>query len=108
MSDSIITHITEAEDNIFLDLGFSTEQADQLNKEADRRIQNSLMLKKQLAQHLEEWIKENRLKQREASQILEISRERISDIVNHKLNKFTIDYLVDLLGKVGKTVHLSV
>ncbi len=46
---------------------------------------------------LASWIRDNHLKQDEAAQILHISRPRVSDVVNKKVGKFTIDALVNML-----------
>ena len=46
--------------------------------------------------------------QAEAASVLMISRPRVSDVVNRKTEKFTIDTLIDLLGRIGKPVRLSV
>jgi predicted XRE-type DNA-binding protein len=43
------------------------------------------------------------LKQAEAAGILMVSRPRVSDVVNTKTAKFTIDTLVEMLSRVGKT-----
>ena len=37
-----------------------------------------------------------------------VSRLRVSDIVRHKVAKFSIDTLVDLVNLTGKTVTLKV
>jgi len=42
------------------------------------------------------------LKQAEAAEILMVSRPRVSDVVNKKTAKFTIDTLVEMLSRVGK------
>jgi predicted XRE-type DNA-binding protein len=57
---------------------------------------------------LTEWIEARDLKQVEAAEILGVTRPRISDVVNKKTVRFTIDALVDMLARAGKTVHLSV
>ena len=54
------------------------------------------------------WIEEHRLKQAEAADILMVSRPRVSDVVNKKVSKFTIDTLVEMLSRVGKPVKLTV
>ena len=36
-----------------------------------------------------------------------VSRPRVSDVVNQKTAKFTIDTLVDMLSRVGKPVRLD-
>ena len=48
------------------------------------------------------------LKQAEAADILMVSRPRVSDVVNKKTSKFTIDTLVEMLSRVGKPVKLTV
>ena len=54
------------------------------------------------------WIAKHRLKQAEAAEILMVSRPRVSDVVNKKAAKFTIDTLVEMLGRVGKPVKLAI
>lgn len=57
---------------------------------------------------LAQWIKAKELKQAEAAQILGVTRPRVSDVINKKAMKFTIDALVDMLARTGKHVHLSI
>ena len=54
------------------------------------------------------WIEEKDLKQADAAQILGVTRPRVSDVINKKSIKFTIDSLVDMLARTGKHVQLSV
>ena len=95
--DTSITHITPEGGNIFEDLGFEPKEA------------NKLKIKAQLMCQISEWIKEKKLKQEEASSLLEVTRPRVSDVMRGKTGKFTIDALVDMLEKTGKhvTVHVS-
>ena len=60
------------------------------------------LLKEQLMEELSTWITEHHLKQAEAAEILMVSRPRVSDVVNKKTAKFTIDTLVEMLSRVGK------
>lgn len=71
-------------------------------------ISSTKLLKEQLMDELSNWIVDNHLKQAEAAEILMISRPRVSDLVNKKISKFTIDALVDMLSRVGKPVRLTV
>ena len=57
---------------------------------------------------LAEWIEQHHLKQAEAAEILMVSRPRVSDVVNKKTAKFTIDTLVEMLSRVGKPVKLAI
>ncbi len=59
-------------------------------------------------QELANWIADSQLKQTEAATILMVSRPRVSDVVNMKTSKFTIDMLVNLLARAGKSVRLAV
>ena len=59
-------------------------------------------------QELSRWIAEHQLKQSEAAGILMVSRPRVSDVVNRKTAKFTIDALVEMLSRAGKPVKLAV
>jgi predicted XRE-type DNA-binding protein len=54
------------------------------------------------------WIDDHQLKQADAARILMVSRPRVSDVVNKKTSKFTIDSLVEMLSRVGKPVQLSI
>tara|TARA_A100001391_G_scaffold205463_1_gene207437 strand:+ start:301979 stop:302182 length:204 start_codon:yes stop_codon:yes gene_type:complete len=52
-----------------------------------------LRLKEYLMSEISQWIADNNLKQIEAAAILGITRPRVSDVVNKKMPKFTIDAL---------------
>jgi len=101
-------HITPVGGNIFADLGFSQEEAATLQAESQRVISEKLAIKESLMTELAEWINERRLKQAEAADILGVSRPQVSDVINRKSIKFTIDALVDMLTRAGKHVQLSV
>jgi predicted XRE-type DNA-binding protein len=57
---------------------------------------------------LAEWLEQHHLKQAEAAQNLMVSRTRVSDVVNKKTTKFTIEVLVEMLSRVGKLVRLTI
>ena len=57
---------------------------------------------------LSAWILEHRLKQAEAAEILMVTRPRVSDVMNKKAAKFTIDTLIELLSRIGKPVKIAV
>ena len=71
-------------------------------------INDTRLLKQQLMAELSSWITEHQLRQVDAAQILMVSRPRVSDVVNQKTAKFTIDTLVEMLSRVGKPVRLAV
>ncbi len=101
-------HITSAGGNIFADLGFEPEEAVRLLAETDRAISEKLAIKESLMTELARWIDTKQLKQAEAAEILGVTRPRVSDVINRKTVKFTIDALVDMLARTGKHVQLSV
>ena len=101
-------HITKVGGNVFADLGFEPAEAAALQAESKRVISEKLAIKESLMTELAEWIDENKLKQADAAQILGVTRPRVSDVINRKAIKFTIDALVDMLARTGKHVRLSV
>jgi predicted XRE-type DNA-binding protein len=106
--DVAIRHVTKPGANLFLELGFAPREAKRLQALSRRQIDDTRRLKRQLMDELSAWIKEHGLKQSDAAEILMVSRPRVSDVVNKKTAKFTIDTLVEMLGRVGKTVKLAV
>jgi predicted XRE-type DNA-binding protein len=55
-----------------------------------------------------QWMKRASVTQAVAAEVLHVTRPRVSDVVNHKVDKFTIDALVSMLGRIGKQVRLAV
>jgi predicted XRE-type DNA-binding protein len=68
----------------------------------DKRV-----IKEALMEELAQWMQRNHLKQVEAAHILGVAPSRVSDAINKKTPKFTVDALIDLLAKTGQHVHLS-
>lgn len=104
--DTQVRHVTPPGANLFAELGFPREDALRYQTESRERIERAL--KEQLMGELAAWINTNHLKQGEAAEILHVTRPRVSDVVNKKTSKFTIDALVDMLGRVGKSVKVVV
>ncbi|MFM2408554.1 MAG: hypothetical protein RL358_1296 [Pseudomonadota bacterium] len=107
-ADTKSMHITPVGGNIFADLGFEPEEAARMLAEADRAISEKLAIKENLMSEISVWILSKDLKQAEAAEILGVTRPRVSDIINKKTIKFTIDSLVEMLSRTGKQVRLSV
>lgn len=101
--DTQIQHITPADGNVFADLGFAPQEANQLKNASQQLIESKLIL----VNAMRDWIEENQLKQAEAASILGVSRPRVSDMVNGKLEKFTLDALVSFVAKTGRSVQLQ-
>ena len=106
--DTEIRHVTKPGANLFLELGFSAEEAKRLQTVSHQQINDTRQLKEQLMSELADWIEQHHLKQADAAQILMVSRPRVSDVVNKKTAKFTIDTLVEMLSRVGKPVKLAI
>lgn len=106
--DTDIRHVTKSGANLFLELGFPPEEAERLHRASKKQINDTKQLKEQLMGELSAWIEQHQLKQAEAADILMVSRPRVSDVVNRKTSKFTIDTLVEMLSRIGKPVQLTV
>ena len=106
--DMRTTHITPVGGNVFSDLGFPPEEAKALQAESRKRIAAAIAIKKSLMGELSLWIEGKALTQADAAKILGVTRPRVSDVVNRKTTKFTIDALVSMLTRTGKRVRLSV
>jgi predicted XRE-type DNA-binding protein len=75
--------------NVFRDLGFSSEQAENLKTRSDLMIELTKIL-------------ESRgLTQAAAARLLGVTQPRISDLRRGKINRFSIDSLVEMLGHAG-------
>lgn len=103
-----IRHVTPAGGNVFLDLGFDTEEADRLKAEADHIITIKIAIRESLMTEVASWIKSKGMTQAEAAQVLGVTRPRVSDIINKKWTNFTIDALVDMLARAGKQIQLNI
>jgi len=96
MNNTSITHITTENGNIFKDLGFSSEEA------------SKLKIKAQLMCQISELIREKHFKQEEASNLLHVTRPRVSNIMRGKIGQFTINALVNMLERMGKHVTVQI
>lgn len=107
-TDTKSAHITPVGGNVFADLGFEPNEAVALKAKSQQIISEKLSIKESLMTELAGWIEAKQLKQTEAAEILGVTRPRVSDVVNKRSIKFTIDALVDMLARTGKHVQLSV
>mgnify|MGYP000279393679 CR=1 FL=1 len=103
-----VGHVTSASANIFEELGFAPDEAASLQAESDARIAAMIEIKQQLMAEISDWISEGHLKQTEAAERLNVSRPRVSDVVNRKVSKFTVDTLIDMVQRIGKKVSIAV
>ncbi|MCS3666413.1 putative XRE-type DNA-binding protein [Salinibacter ruber] len=87
--------ITESTGNVFADLGFEAEEA------ANLKVRARLMVR------LRRFIKERGMTQDEAADYFGVNQPRISDLVNKKIDKFSIDTLVNMLTQAGVGVKID-
>lgn len=106
--DTKSARITPAGGNVFADLGFEPAEAQTLQAQSQRIISDKIAIKEKLMGELALWIDTENLKQADAAQILGVTRPRVSDVINRKTPKFTIDALVDMLARTGKRVEFSI
>ena len=106
--DTKVRHVTKPGANLFAELGFAPDEARQYQAESQALIGQALVLKEQLMDELASWIEAHHLKQADAAEILHVTRPRVSDVVNKKTSKFTIDTLVEMLARIGKPVTMVV
>ena len=107
-TDTKIRRRTAADANVFEDLGFPSKEAKRLLVEADAQIDETIRLKRQLMDEIAGWMDVKHITQAAAADLLHVTRPRVSDVVNHKVQKFTIDALVGMLARIGKRVTMAV
>ncbi|MEO0996550.1 MAG: helix-turn-helix transcriptional regulator [Pseudomonadota bacterium] len=81
--------------NVFKDLGFSGEEA------------VALAMRVELAIEIEKFIKRKKLTQVKAAEFFSVPQPKISKIVGGKVGEFSIDYLVKMVAKTGRTPRIS-
>ncbi len=82
--------------NVFLDLGFEPAEAAVLQMRAN------------LMADLRLYIEKNRLTQAEAARRLGIAQSRVSDLVRGKWEKFSLEMLITLEARRGRTVRVEI
>jgi predicted XRE-type DNA-binding protein len=85
---------TRGSGNVFADLGFSPEEAD------------NLLLRAQLMTQIRAVARG--ATQREAAAMFNVSQPRLNDVLRGKIDKFSLDALVNMLGHAGMRVELKV
>ena len=106
--DTEIRHVTKPGQICSWSWGSHRRKPKRLHLASQQQINDTKQLKEQLMAELAAWIEQHHLKQAEAAEILMVSRPRVSDVVNKKTTKFTIDTLVEMLSRIGKPVRLAV
>jgi predicted XRE-type DNA-binding protein len=90
------TTIRRSTGNVFRDLDFDAGEAENLKLRGDLMIALSKM------------IKTRRLTQAKAAALFGVTQPRVSDLIRGKIDRFSIDTLVAMLGHAGAHVELVV
>jgi len=86
--------IVNSSGNIFIDLGYSPDEAAILQMRAD------------LMADLRKFIKAKKLTQAKAAEILGVSQSRVSDLARGKWERFSLEMLITLVTRAG--MHVTV
>ncbi len=88
--------IRRSTDNVFRDLGFDAAES------ANLKLRSDLMIE------LSKLIKARGLTQARAAALFGVSQPRVSDLVRGRIERFSVDTLVAMLGNAGVGVELVV
>jgi predicted XRE-type DNA-binding protein len=88
--------MTQAADNIFLDLGFSAPEAD------------NLLIRAKLMFALQTHIRQQNWTPTQAAHQLNQSNDQITALMQGKIGQFSVDTLIALLNQVGMSVQVEV
>jgi len=87
-------HVTKG--SVFDDLGFNSAEL------------SSLKIRAVLMRAIEEELLKRKLTQGKAAKLLSVTQPRISDLKRGKIQLFTIDALINMLGKLDKPVSIII
>lgn len=88
--------IVASSGNVFVDLGYSPDEAAILQMRAD------------LMADLRKYINNKKLTQASAAKIFGVSQSRVSDLITGKWEKFSLEMLITLASKAGMHVKLKI
>jgi predicted XRE-type DNA-binding protein len=88
-------NIVNSSGNVFIDMGYPSEEAAILQMRAD------------LMADLRKFIKAKKFTQTKAAKILGVSQSRVSDLTRGKWEKFSLEMLITLATRVGMHVTLK-
>lgn len=88
--------IRHSSGNVFRDLGFGEEEAENLKIRADLMIELTKLIESQ------------KLTQAAAAELLGVTQPRVSDLMRGKIDRFSVDSLIEMLGHAGASVSVLV
>jgi len=86
---------TKCSGNVFVDLGFDPAEA------------AVLQMRSNLMSDLRLYIEKQKLTQSEAAKRLGIAQSRVSDLVRGKWDKFSLEMLITLEARLGRTIRVE-
>jgi predicted XRE-type DNA-binding protein len=87
---------TKSSNNVFKDIGFHREEAENLKMRA------------MLMTAIEKYIQKERLTQAQAAKRLRVTQPRISDLMRGKIDVFSVDTLIAMLAQAGLKVKIQI
>ena len=87
--------VVSSSGNVFIDLGYSPDEAAILQMRAD------------LMADLRKFIKVKRLTQNKAAEIFGVSQSRVSDLIRGKWERFSLEMLITLATRAGMRFTLK-
>ena len=88
------TEVEAGSGNVFADLGY---------RDAGER-----QLKVRLAMEVNRILRGRELTQAEAARMLDIRQPHVSDLVRYRLNRFSVERLMQFLTRLGKDVEIRI
>ena len=88
--------ITRGSGNVFLDIGFPPDQA------------NNLLLRADMMIRIEDLVRKSGMTQQAAARMLGVTQPRLNQLLKRKIELFSLDALVNMLAKAGMRVELKV
>jgi predicted XRE-type DNA-binding protein len=85
--------VTLSTGNVFRDLGFSEDES------AHLLVRSDLMIE------VQKFIAARRLTQAQVAKILHVTQPRVSDLLRGRVDLFSTDTLLDMLGRLGVQVR---
>lgn len=82
--------------NVFADIGFAADEA------------QNLQLRSDLMTRIERYVQRSGLSQVKAAHALGVTQPRLNDLMRGKIDKFSLDALVNMLGHAGMRVEMKV
>jgi predicted XRE-type DNA-binding protein len=91
-----VRHVTPADGNIFADLGFPPAEA------------QSLLARATLMARIRDVVTDRKLTQVRAARLFGVTQPRMSDLVRGRIERFSVDTLMDMLARAGMEVRVHV